>query len=68
MSDNNDTDRPAHSAPDPVEEAPDENRDEEVPDENRDAAKSAADQTRKAAEEAFEHIKAARARAAKRVD
>ena len=41
---------------------------EEVTDEIRDAAKSAAEQTRKVAKEAFEHIKAARARAAKLVD
>jgi hypothetical protein len=60
MTDNiNDKDRPAHDAPDTV---------DEFLDESRDAAKSAADQTRKVAKAAFEHIKAARARAAKLVD
>lgn len=60
MTDNSDSnDRPAHSAPDTA---------EDVTDESRDAAKSAAEQTRKVAKEAFEHIKAARARAAKLVD
>jgi hypothetical protein len=54
-----DNDRPALDAPDAV---------EELLDESRDAAKSVADQTRKVAKAAFEHIKAARARAAKLVD
>jgi hypothetical protein len=54
-----DIDRPAHSAPETA---------GEITNESRDAAKSAADQTRKVAKAAFEHIKAARARAAKLVD
>jgi len=40
----------------------------EVSDEARDAAKFVVDQTRKVAEQAFERIKAARERAAKRAD
>lgn len=60
MTDNiNDKDRPAPSPTDTVEEAPDG---------GRDAVTSVAEQTRKVAKEAFEHIKAARARAAKLVD
>jgi hypothetical protein len=60
MTDNiNDKGRPAHDAPDTA---------EELFDESRDAATAAADQARKVAKQAFEHIKAARARAAKLVD
>ena len=60
MTDNiNDKDRPAHDAPDTV---------EEFLDDSPDAETAAADQARKVAKQAFEHIKAARARAARLVD